>query len=368
MLTGRTQGRAARRRAARVLTTAALAVAALGLGAAPGPAAADTGAAALPVAREGGAAPGLPHDEDPGFPGEVPEIPDEEDDLPEIPDEEDEIPEIPEIPDEEGEIPETPEIPGVPGEGEEDSPDPFLDKGDARTDEAAAGSYRRGGEPGGAGAADGTGEGVVAGGRGPAGKATAEVSPATVRPGAHVTVSVSCPATGGSAPAFLDATSKAFEKGTVKLPKVPGHGGGTAGTAYRGTARIAPAGNSGKGPATAGHDATYTVDGTCPAAHGGKGHPWSAKLTVSGAGGGKPCHEPERPGTPCPTRPPCPEPVPHGGSCGDTPVPNGVHAGQGGAFTDSVPALVAGGVLIAGACGAAVHRLSPRRRRTTGGG
>ncbi|MBT2414621.1 hypothetical protein J7I94_29420 [Streptomyces sp. ISL-12] len=226
-----------------------------------------------------------------------------------------------------------------------------------------AGSGRRaGGEPGGAG------EGAVAGGQGPAGKATAEVSPATVRPGAHVTVSVSCPATGGPAPAFLDATSKAFEKGTVKLPKVPGHGGGTTGTAYRGTARIAPAGNSGKGPATAGHDATYTVDGTCPAAHGGKGHPWSAKLTVSEAGGGKPCHEPERPGTPCPTRPPCPEPVPHGGSCGDTPVPNGVHAGQGGAFTDSVPALVAGGVLIAGACGAAVHRLSPRRRRTTGGG
>ncbi|BBC31669.1 hypothetical protein SGFS_029630 [Streptomyces graminofaciens] len=41
-------------------------------------------------------------------------------------------------------------------------------------------------------------------------------------------------------------------------------------------------------------------------------------------------------------------------------IPQGVHAGGGGAFTDSVPALVAGGLLIVGALGAAVHRL--RRR------
>ncbi|WP_369250253.1 hypothetical protein [Streptomyces sp. R41] len=38
-------------------------------------------------------------------------------------------------------------------------------------------------------------------------------------------------------------------------------------------------------------------------------------------------------------------------------VEGGVQAGEGGAFTDSVPALVAGGVLIAGGLGAAVHRL-----------
>jgi hypothetical protein len=37
-----------------------------------------------------------------------------------------------------------------------------------------------------------------------------------------------------------------------------------------------------------------------------------------------------------------------------------VRAGDGGAFTDSVPALVAGGVLMAGAFGAAVHRLRTR--------
>jgi hypothetical protein len=43
--------------------------------------------------------------------------------------------------------------------------------------------------------------------------------------------------------------------------------------------------------------------------------------------------------------------------CADAPVPQGVHAGEGGAFTDSVPALAAGGLLIAGAFGAAVHRV-----------
>jgi hypothetical protein len=41
-------------------------------------------------------------------------------------------------------------------------------------------------------------------------------------------------------------------------------------------------------------------------------------------------------------------------------VQRGVRAGGGGTFTDSVPALVIGGVLIAGACGAAVHRLRNR--------
>ena len=39
------------------------------------------------------------------------------------------------------------------------------------------------------------------------------------------------------------------------------------------------------------------------------------------------------------------------------PAHHGVHPGGGGAFTDSVPALAAGGLLIAGAFGAAAHRL-----------
>ncbi|MFD9093489.1 hypothetical protein [Streptomyces collinus] len=41
---------------------------------------------------------------------------------------------------------------------------------------------------------------------------------------------------------------------------------------------------------------------------------------------------------------------------------SGVQAGEGGTFTDSVPALVAGSVLIAAACAGAVHRLLGRRR------
>ncbi|WP_426568044.1 hypothetical protein [Streptomyces canus] len=46
--------------------------------------------------------------------------------------------------------------------------------------------------------------------------------------------------------------------------------------------------------------------------------------------------------------------------CTSAPVQHGVHAGAGGAFGDSVPALAAGGLLIAGALGAAVHRLCRR--------
>ncbi|SCE41647.1 hypothetical protein GA0115242_136228, partial [Streptomyces sp. SolWspMP-5a-2] len=42
---------------------------------------------------------------------------------------------------------------------------------------------------------------------------------------------------------------------------------------------------------------------------------------------------------------------------------HGVQAGAGGTFTDSVPALVAGGVLIAGAFAAAAHRLHRRDSR-----
>ncbi|MFF5157620.1 hypothetical protein ACFY3N_15425 [Streptomyces sp. NPDC000348] len=49
--------------------------------------------------------------------------------------------------------------------------------------------------------------------------------------------------------------------------------------------------------------------------------------------------------------------------CPGAPAHHGVHAGGGGAFTDSVPALAAGGLLIAGAFGAAAHRVY--RDRTT---
>ncbi|MEU6640060.1 hypothetical protein [Streptomyces rochei] len=107
-------------------------------------------------------------------------------------------------------------------------------------------------------------------------------------------------------------------------------------------------------------------------------------MTAPGEGGGAvapPCPAPTAPhgsaagrGTSCATGSACPEPAaPHGGTsapwgnCGGTTAEHGVHAGAGGTFTDSVPALAAGGVLIAAACGAAAHRLLRSRPRGEAG-
>ncbi|MGW0608913.1 hypothetical protein [Streptomyces sp. NPDC002788] len=190
----------------------------------------------------------------------------------------------------------------------------------------------------------------------------AEVSPATVEPGGTLVVSVSCDPTGGSPPESIDATSQAFDEGTVPLRRVTGNDDETSGPAYRGTARIASAENFEGDPDAPGEDSAWTVDGTCPAAPGGEGKQWSATFTVAhGSGPHKPTHMP----THKPTHTPCPEPShhleSHHSDCGGAAVQRGVRAGDGGAFTDSVPALVAGGVLIAGALAAAVHRLRTRQ-------
>ncbi|MFE7270469.1 hypothetical protein [Streptomyces sp. NPDC057623] len=253
---------------------------------------------------------------------------------------------------------------------------------------------------------------------------TAEVSPGSASPGGSVTVSVSCDPLGGTAPATLDATSQAFEEGTVELKRVSGDDEKDAGPAYRGTARIPPAENFEGDPDAAGPDSAWTVDGTCPAAPGGKGKEWSATLTVAldsgggetggtgGTGGGKdggkdgglggglggtdggkedvesgkegmqggkdgmqggsggtdgggqPCADP-RSGRTGPdktwsdtdTDTAWEETGGHSQDCADDPNHHGVQAGTGGTFTDSVPALVTGGVLIAGAAGGAVYRL-----------
>ncbi|MFI5794214.1 hypothetical protein [Streptomyces sp. NPDC051677] len=216
----------------------------------------------------------------------------------------------------------------------------------------------------------------------------AEVSPGSVAPGGDVTVSVTCGPLTATAPESLDATSKAFADGTVKLSKVPGDDA-PAGPAYRGTARIAPAADLDVSPVAAGPDAAWTVDGTCPAAPGAPGKPWSAPLDVArgeahqtqpctttpGApcATGRPCTQPQGASPTrtdgCRTDPPCarpePEPQPratgsHETGCAPATVEHGVQAGGGGAFTDSVPALAAGGLLIVGALGAAVHRLHRR--------
>jgi hypothetical protein len=170
----------------------------------------------------------------------------------------------------------------------------------------------------------------------------AEVSPRTVAPGGTVTVSVSCGPTGGPAPETIEATSQAFEHGTVELHKVAGKEDTAGGPAYSGTARIAPVANFEDGaPDAVGKTSEWGVDGTCPAAPGGQGKQWSASFTVSREGSSH-------------------------GSSHHPAVQHGVRAGEGGAFSDSTIALVTGGVLIAGALGAAVHRLHRREPSSKG--
>ncbi|GAA3986516.1 hypothetical protein OG252_11285 [Streptomyces sp. NBC_01352] len=194
----------------------------------------------------------------------------------------------------------------------------------------------------------------------------AEVSPSSASPGGSVTVSVTCDPTGGSPPDTIDATSLAFEEGTVALRLVSGKDDKGTGPAYSGTARIAPAEDLEGEVEGVGKDTAWTVDGTCPAAPGGQGKQWSATFTVTRASG-EPCatgtgaHGDSCATTPATTRPCTESPT---DSCHAAAVPRGVRAGEGGAFTDSVPALVGGGLLITGALGAAVYRL--RRKGTAG--
>ncbi|MFD9327162.1 hypothetical protein [Streptomyces sp. NPDC060065] len=201
----------------------------------------------------------------------------------------------------------------------------------------------------------------------------AEVTPGSVEPGGTVTISVTCDAIGGAPPDFIDAISQGFEEGKVQLRRVAGNDGGpgsdggagndgsvAAAAAYSGTARIPPgenpdSGGAAVGPGSGGVDAgpdggsdagpdgggaavgrenEWGVDGVCPVAPGGREKQWTAKYTVA-RGTATARGTVERP----------------------APVQRGVRAGEGGAFTDSLPALIAGGALITGALGAAVYRL-----------
>ncbi|WP_326758566.1 hypothetical protein [Streptomyces phaeochromogenes] len=226
----------------------------------------------------------------------------------------------------------------------------------------------------------------------------AEVSPRTVAPGGTVTVSVACEPTGGPAPETIDATSQAFEHGTVQLHKAAGEEDAAGGPAYSGTARIAPAadfeeggsdsadkddavgedGGTGKDDAV-GKGSDWSVDGTCPAAPGGQGKQWSASFTASREGS-RDGSEGSRDGShdevsrdegsreEVAREEVAREEGPRDGGARDDggAVRHGVQAGEGGTFNDSTLALVTGGVLIAGAAGAAVHRL--RRRESSSNG
>ncbi|MER6287737.1 hypothetical protein [Streptomyces sviceus] len=180
----------------------------------------------------------------------------------------------------------------------------------------------------------------------------AEVSPSSVQPGGTVTVSVSCDPGTGTPPATVDATSEAFESQTVRLQLVPGNDDQVSGPAYSGTARVSADQELQDGAGGVGPDSAWTVDGTCPTADRAPGKAWSATFTVirgtpAAEGSHRPCPEPRtEPGT-----------EPRTESCGTAVVQRPVRAGQGGSFSDSVPALVTGGLLIAAAAGGAVYRL-----------
>lgn len=295
----------------------------------------------------------------------------------------------------------------------------------------------------------------------------AQVSPGSPAPGSSVTVSVTCTVPAGSPPGTIDATSPAFDQGTVELTRVTTADAGSSGTTYRGTARItavqetkdpqgtASAGGSGTvgtlgatGSASAA-DSASTVGGTCPAAAGEQGEAWNAKFTVDRAADSGTCvaqdgtsacassgvsvtagavpgqdsgvtvtasavpsqdsgsakdagtgtgvsggatagadagatvgdsggdtgkqntvdgvKESEGSGTDTDTDSDtdedggrsCADPRADGrpGTCDGAGAKHGVEAGQGGSLTGSLPALVAGGLFVAGAFGAAAHRL-----------
>jgi hypothetical protein len=180
----------------------------------------------------------------------------------------------------------------------------------------------------------------------------AEVSPSSVQPGASVTVSVTCDPGTGTPPATVDATSEAFESQTVRLQLVPATDDKASGPTYSGTAQIAAdqeLQDGADGAGGVGADSAWTVDGTCPTADRAPGKAWSATFTVTRGAATDSSHRP------------CAEPrtEPHTGTCetGAAVIQRPVRAGQGGSFTDSVPALVAGGLLIAGAAAGAVYRL-----------
>ncbi|WP_053759171.1 MULTISPECIES: hypothetical protein [Streptomyces] len=357
------------RRTVRVLPAAALAGAALlGIGptafaepvAGAGRAAVDarTDVAADPAAEppaEAGADPAVPDpladvEADPAVPDPLAEV--EADPAPEA---------DPAVPDPLADVEADPAVPDPPAEADPLAPEPPAEAGAAAEPPAAVP------DAGDAAAVPGTapvpGTATVPGGTAPvpgtgtvpgaapvpgtatvpgaaaAAKPAAVVSPALDRPGDPVTVSVSCDPVGGLLPEALEAKSKAFDGDRVTLLLVPGAQDTKAGPVYRGNARIASPPRFEGVPNALSKTSAWTVDGTCPAAPGKKGKPFSAKFTVSQAGGshGRQCtgRECERPAT----------------------VEHGVRAGQGGSYGVSVPALVTGGVLVVGALGAAVYRL-----------
>ncbi|MEV6593723.1 hypothetical protein [Streptomyces acidicola] len=151
----------------------------------------------------------------------------------------------------------------------------------------------------------------------------------------------------GLIPAAAPATVPAPATAPATAPAPAAGPNASAGLVYRGTARIATAGNFAGGAGGAGKSSEWSVDGKCPAALGGQGKQWSASFTAA-LGSDQHGKEPQGDNSQAPSFDP-------------DGMRHGVHAGEGGALTDSVPAMIAGGLLIAGAIGAAVQRILLRR-------
>ena len=203
------------------------------------------------------------------------------------------------------------------------------------------------------------------------------------------------PAVGGDLPPGVGGAVAPGLDGAVP----PGDGGGTAsrgdaGTAPRGDGGVPPRGDEGTGAhfgddgtASHGDDGTGSRgddgtasrgdEGTASHGDGGTGGHRDDGTASRGDDGTVPWKNDERPcaeGQEGQKQKSCGGDEQECGgardggdtSCAPPGVQHGVEAGEGGAFTESVPALAAGGVLIAAACGGAAYRLWGGRFRADG--
>ncbi|WP_460070932.1 hypothetical protein [Streptomyces sp. YKOK-I1] len=179
------------------------------------------------------------------------------------------------------------------------------------------------------------------------------------------TVDGTCPAPPGGQGSPWSATFD-VNRPTTADGTTGGDGGGGADTgADGGTGGSAGAGLDGGAGLDAGVGADLGADlgpdlgGAVGGGVGGGGIPpcpLTPGQSAPSCDGGRACPHDK----PCPTARPTQHPTER--PTAPASVDHGVRAGTGGAFRDSVPALVAGGLLIAGAFGAAAHRLLRRRR------
>lgn len=184
---------------------------------------------------------------------------------------------------------------------------------------------------------------------------------ATLSPSAKTTGAPAAPAATAAAPAATGAVTDPLAA-TDPLTEVPaGTGAAPAGDAVGqnqpGEAVSRPDGISGDThytEAPAGQSPGQTP-GQSPAGQGQsdqgqKAEEQGQKAEEQGRDDGGQAQQGDAHGTGC-------APSGNGSTCGPAVVQHGVDAGEGGTHNGSVPALVAGALLIAGAFGAAAHRL-----------